>query len=191
MYEKTWSSDRMSVEKSHFFDRIGAVLTTLWTLFEPCGCAQRARKRSARNFRHPTARGILRPAQIGREEISMTRLEASRSEQVRFVAAFLIVLAPKVLAQQQTRTFFCSLRARKRTGWKSCGPTRQFAPHRLRDSRHAMCSPVRRNSIGGESGRVDGSRGSEVDASTGVGELQPAPAVAPDQRFWEGQAGNA
>ena len=27
----------MSIEKSHFFDQIGAVLTTLWTVFEPCG----------------------------------------------------------------------------------------------------------------------------------------------------------
>ena len=27
----------MSVEKSHFFDQIGAVLTTLWTVSEPCG----------------------------------------------------------------------------------------------------------------------------------------------------------
>ena len=60
---------------------------------------------------------------------------------------------------------------------------------RLRDSRHAVCSPVRRNSIGGESGRVDGSGGSEVHVSTEVGGFQPAPAVAPDRRSWEGPAG--
>ena len=59
----------------------------------------------------------------------------------------------------------------------------------LRDSRHAVCSPVRRNSIGGESGRADGSGGSEVHASTEVRGLQRAPAVAPDQRFGEGPAG--
>ena len=69
------------------------------------------------------------------------------------------------------------------------GPTKPVAPHRLRDSRHAVCSPVRRNSIGGKSGRVDGSGGSEVHASTEVGGLQRAPAVVPDQRFGEGQAG--
>ena len=69
------------------------------------------------------------------------------------------------------------------------GPTRQVALRRLRDSRHAVCSPVRRNSIGGESGRADGSGGSEVHASTEVGGLQRAPAVAPDQRFGEGPAG--
>ena len=39
----------------------------------------------------------------------MIRLEASRSEQVRFVAGFPIDLAPKVLARQQTRTCVCSL----------------------------------------------------------------------------------
>ena len=61
---------------------------------------------------------------------------------------------------------------------------------RLRDSRHAVCSPVRRYSIGDESGRADGARGSEVLASTEVGGLQPAPAVAPDRRSWEGPAGS-
>ena len=177
----------MSIEKSHFFDRIGTGLTTLWTLFEPCGSDHLGEE--GRNSRHPAVRGILRPAKIGRAEVSMIRLEASRSEQVRIVAAFLIVLPPNVHVQQQARTCICSLRAGKRTGGKSRGPTRQVAPHRLRDSRHAVCSPVRRNSIGGESGRVDGSGGSEVHASTEVGGFQRAPAVAPDQRFWEGAAG--
>jgi hypothetical protein len=179
----------MSIEKSHFFDRIGAVLTTLWTLFEPCGSDHLGEE--GRNSRHPSVRDILRPASIGREEISMIRLEPSRNEQARFPAAFLVVnvLAPRVLARQQTRTCVCSLRAGKLTGGKSRGPTRQVAPHRLRDSRHAVCSRVRRNSIGGEPGRVDGSRGSEVHASTEVGGLERAPAVAPDQCLGEGPAG--
>ena len=57
----------------------------------------------------------------------MIRLEPSRSEQVRFAAAFLAVnvLAPKGFARQQARTCVCSLRAGKLTGGKSCGPTRQ------------------------------------------------------------------
>ena len=45
---------------------------------------------------------------------------------------------------------------------------RLAALHRSRGSRNAVCSPVRRNSIGGESGRVDGLGGSEVHASTEV-----------------------
>jgi hypothetical protein len=119
----------------------------------------------------------------------MIRLKPSRSEQVRFAAAFLTVLAPEVLAQQQPRTRVCSRPAGKLTGGKSRRPTRQVAPYRLRDYRHAVCSPVRRNSIGGESGRVDGSGGSEVHVSTEVRGLQLSPAVAPDYGFGEGPAG--
>ena len=101
----------MSIEKSHFFDRIGAVLTILWTLFEPAGSSQWGRKVST-NFRHPSVRGILRPAKIGRAEVSMIRLKSSRSEPVRLAAAFLAVngLAPSVLAQRQARTCFVDAR---------------------------------------------------------------------------------
>ena len=69
-----------------------------------------------RNSRHPSGRDIPRPAKIGREEVAMIRGETSRSEQVRFVAAFPTVLAPKVLARQETRTCVCSLRAGKTYG---------------------------------------------------------------------------
>ncbi len=98
----------MSVEKSYFFDQIGAILTTLWTAFEPCGsnhCGE-----EGRNSRHPAVRSILRPAKIA---VSMIRIESSRSEQVRFIAGIPIVLAPKVLTRQQRRTRVCSLQAGK------------------------------------------------------------------------------
>ena len=65
----------------------------------------------------------------------------------------------------------------------------QITDGTLRDSRYAVHDPVGASPGGGESRRVDGSRGSEVHASTKVGGFQPAPAVASDQRFGEGQAG--
>ena len=103
----------------------------------------------------------------------MIRRDGSRSEQVRLAAGFLAVidLAIKGLARQQTWTCVCSLRAGRLTLGKSCGPIRQAAPHRLRHSRHAVPDPLRASPIGGESGRVDGSGGSEVYASTEVGEF--------------------
>ncbi len=148
-----------------------------------------------RNFRHPAVRRILPTAQSGREEVRTIRLEPSRSEQVRFPAAFLAVnvRAEKAPARQQARACLCSLPAGKLTRGKSCGPTRQvryLADGISRDSRHAVCSPVRRNSIGGESGGVDGSGGSEVYASTEVWRTPTCGGCgAGDQRFWEGRAG--
>ena len=62
----------------------------------------------------------------------MIRLKPSRSEQVRFAAAFLAVnvLAPNVLARQQARTCLVDARAlrygrEKLTGGKGRGPTPQ------------------------------------------------------------------
>jgi hypothetical protein len=100
----------MSIEKSHFFDQIGATLTSLRTLFELAGAIIWGGRRIW-NFRHPSVRGILRPAKIGQEEVCMIGLGAFRSEQVRFVGAFLavIVLAPKMLAAAFSRPAYCVL----------------------------------------------------------------------------------
>ena len=102
-------------------------------------------------------------AKIGQHEVCMIGLKLSRSESVRLAAAFLAVngLAPKVLAQQQNADL-CLFA----TGRKTCEAadlqdrSRYLADGTLGDSRHAVCSPVRRNSISGESGRADGSGGS-------------------------------
>ena len=124
MYETTWSSDRMAIEKSHFFDQIGAALTSLWPVFEPCG-SHHWRKVGTLATRQSAV--FCGPLRSGREEVRMIRREASRSEQVRFAAAFFAVNVPaeKVPARQRTRTCLCSLPAGRLARGKRRGPTRQ------------------------------------------------------------------
>ena len=160
----------MSIEKSHFLDRIEAVLASLGTLFEPCGSNQLEEGKHGTLATCQSA-AFCGLAKIGQHEVCMIGLKLSRSESVRLAAAFLAVsgLAPKVLAQQQNADL-CLFA----TGGKTCGGkaadlqdrSRYLADGTLGDSRHAVCSPVRRNSISGESGRADGSGGSEVHATT-------------------------
>jgi hypothetical protein len=127
----------MSIEKSHFFDQIGAALTSFWPVFEACRSNRWGDEGQHGDFRSPSAHGILRPAKIGREENSMIRLEACRSEQVRFAAGFLAVtdLASKVLARQRARTCACSLRAGRRYGSET--PAKQVATDGLQQKRNS------------------------------------------------------
>ena len=63
MYERTGSSDRLSIEESHFFDQIGLAFDVIMDHFRDLRGQTLAEEGG--DFRRPSTRGILWPAKIG------------------------------------------------------------------------------------------------------------------------------
>ena len=81
MYENTGSSDRMSIDKTHFFDRIRPIVTSLWTVSETFRerlLGQESNTELLRRVRWAVFYGSLKSAAERFRSFALNPLEASR-----------------------------------------------------------------------------------------------------------------